>query len=58
MVELAHKFIQAEAGGASFERSWSHQKCSQCKAAFTHYYNVEGYADAMRKAGIQESCTL
>ena len=54
--ENQHDFIQMEAGGTGFERSWSHQKCKKCGQTFTHYYNVESYEEAKKKAGISNLC--
>ena len=56
-MKTAHKFQQDEAGGNTFERSWSHQRCKNCGRAFTHYYNTESYWDAMEKAGVPLDCS-
>lgn len=54
--ENNHDFIQVEAGGATFETSWSHQKCRKCGVSFIHQYHKEGFEKAQYRQGIKKRC--
>ena len=57
MKTTEHQFQQHNAGGNTFETSWSFQKCKKCGVCFTHKYHIESFEEALKREGIPKECS-